>query len=61
MPETLEQLKINEVVKKVLLSEPLQLLIGAEEWDLTEDEEILLWSLIRHLEGEDGAEKDNDT
>jgi len=39
-----------EAVRKVLLSRTLQMLIGAEEWDLTEEEEIHLWGAIRRLE-----------
>ena len=39
----------KEVMKKVLLSTPLQNLLGAEEWDLTEPEEEILWSIIERL------------
>lgn len=34
------------VIRKVLASTVLQNLIGAEEWELTEEEEMLLWELI---------------
>lgn len=34
------------VLKSVLLTDTLQYLIGAEEWDLTEDEEMILWDII---------------
>jgi hypothetical protein len=39
------------VVVKVLTSETVQNIIGAEEWDLTEEEETLLWKIIERLEG----------
>lgn len=38
-------------LRKALLSRPFQLLMGAEEWDLTEPEEMELWSFIHRLEG----------
>lgn len=38
------------VIAKVLCSDALQLLIGAEEWDLTESEEEILWELVRAAE-----------
>ena len=34
------------LLRKVLYSQAFQNLIGAEEWDLTESEEIQLWALI---------------
>ena len=40
-----------EIVKKVLTSNAVQLLIGAEEWDLTDDEETKLWEIIEKIEG----------
>ncbi len=39
-----------EVLKKVLNSRVVQLLIGAEEWDLTEEEEVVLIKLIELVE-----------
>ena len=38
-----------ELIRKVLNSHPVQSLIGAEEWDLTEAEEVDLWALIERL------------
>lgn len=38
-----------EVIKKVLLSSQVQALIGADEWDLTEEEEMILWEVIGAL------------
>lgn len=35
------------IIKKVLASKVLQYLIGAEEWDLTEAEEMRLWEIIK--------------
>lgn len=43
------------VVGKVLRSSALQDLIGAEEWDLTEHEEMILWDIIDRT-----AEKDDE-
>lgn len=37
------------VVRKVLLSDAVQNLIGAEEWDLTEEEEMTLWEIIHNI------------
>lgn len=37
----------QEVVRKVLASKALQYLIGAEEWDLSEEDEETLWVIIR--------------
>ena len=34
------------VIRKVLASSVLRNAIGAEEWDLTEDEEMRLWKII---------------
>lgn len=50
----LDDLTLEErnVLRKVLLSTQLQLLIGGEEWDLTEDEEIILWQIIRRAEAQ---------
>lgn len=39
-----------EVLRKVILSHEVQLLIGAEEWDLTENEEMILWEIINKVE-----------
>jgi hypothetical protein len=38
-----------EVICKVLKSDALQNLIGAEEWDLTEAEEVMLWEVINRI------------
>lgn len=43
MNMTEEQLR---VALKALRSDAVKLLIGAEEWDLTEEEEMILWSII---------------
>jgi hypothetical protein len=40
-----------EVIVKVLTSDTVQNIIGAEEWDLTEEEEMLLWKIIKRMEG----------
>lgn len=40
-----------EVVAKVLQSTVVQNLIGGEEWDLTEEDEGVLWDVIRKIEG----------
>ena len=37
------------ILQKVILSDAVQQLIGAEEWDLTEDEEMALWGLIARV------------
>jgi hypothetical protein len=42
------------VVRKVLLSDHVQLAIGAENWSLTLEEENILWTIIRRLEQEEG-------
>ena len=42
----------KEVVKKALTSTQVQLLMGREEWGLTEDEEMELWKIINALENE---------
>lgn len=34
------------VVRKIFRSNVFQNLIGDEQWDLTEDEEMLLWAII---------------
>ena len=34
------------VIRKLLRQTVVKNLIGAEEWDLTEDEELELWALI---------------
>lgn len=44
MPE-FNEAEMNAIIA-VLKSDALQLLIGAEEWDLTEDQENALWSAI---------------
>lgn len=41
------------VLRKVLLDKTFQNLIGAEEWSLTEEEEIELWALINQARKED--------
>ncbi|MCO5157916.1 MAG: hypothetical protein M9945_14400 [Aquamicrobium sp.] len=41
-----------EVIQKVLLSKALQDLIGAGEWDLTEEEEEILWQAIKAAQHE---------
>jgi hypothetical protein len=40
-----------DVIYKVLNSPALQNLIGAEEWDLTEEEEWVLWHTINTWTG----------
>lgn len=35
------------VLKRVFASNTFQGLIGAEQWDLTEDEEMILWGIIK--------------
>ena len=37
------------VIRKVLLSDALKNLIGGEDWDLTEQEEQLLWDVIDRI------------
>lgn len=44
----------EQAVALVLRSSVVQNAIGAEEWDLTEDEENLLWGVINRLEKDDG-------
>jgi len=39
------------VITKVLCSDALQMLISAEEWDLTESEEMILWDAIAKAQG----------
>lgn len=39
----------KEVIAKVLKSDVIRLAIGAEEWDLTEEEEEILWTIINQL------------
>lgn len=48
----MDKLTIEETdaIKKALLSRAFQMLIGAEEWDLSEEEEVQLWSAIRKME-----------
>lgn len=41
----------KEVLAKVLQSQALQNLIGAEEWDLSEEEEMRLWQIIEKVGG----------
>jgi hypothetical protein len=36
-----------KVLRKVLVSDVFQYLIGDEEWDLTEAEENTLWEIIK--------------
>lgn len=40
----------TEVIAKVLQQRAFQLLIGSDEWDLTEDEEVILWKAIKYVE-----------
>jgi len=40
----------KQVIAKVLRSRALQLLIGAEEWNLTEQDEEILWELVKLAE-----------
>lgn len=40
----------ERVLIRVLKSYHLQNLIGGEEWDLTEAEEIMLWEIIKSLD-----------
>lgn len=42
----------KQVLQKVLLSDQVQNLIGGEEWDLTENEEMLLWKIIKEWKGD---------
>lgn len=44
------------VIEKVLTSDVVKLAIGAEEWDLTEDEEMILWNVIDKLLGYDAKQ-----
>lgn len=43
-----------EALRNLLLSEEVQNLMGAEEWNLTEEEEMLLWDIIRREEKRGG-------
>ena len=36
-----------QVLRKVILSDAVQYLIGAQKWDLTEAEEDALWDIIK--------------
>jgi hypothetical protein len=40
----------ERVLIRVLKSYHLQNLIGGEEWDLTEAEEMILWEIIKSLD-----------
>lgn len=44
--EVLLNVQESHVIRKVLASPVFQYLIGAEEWDLTEDDEACLWTII---------------
>lgn len=48
MPITVDELRL---LHKVLSSSAFQSLIGAEEWDLTEQDEKALWDFIGHVHG----------
>lgn len=39
----------QQIIEKVLLSDAVKLLIGSDEWDLNEDEEIVLWKIINQI------------
>ncbi|QIG76544.1 hypothetical protein EVC27_019 [Rhizobium phage RHph_I1_6] len=39
-----------EIIKKVLKSDVIRLAMGADEWDLTEEEEEKLWEIINALD-----------
>lgn len=41
------------ILKVVITSSAVEDLIGAERWDLTEDEEDELWLMIKELKGEE--------
>lgn len=40
----------ERVLIRVLKSRTFQNIIGAEEWDLTEAEEMILWQIIKSLD-----------
>lgn len=40
----------ERVLEEVLKSQALQNLIGAEQWDLSEEDEKILWRIIRKVE-----------
>lgn len=40
----------ERVLIRVLKSRELQNMIGGEEWDLTEAEEMILWEIIKSLD-----------
>jgi hypothetical protein len=46
---TLEE---DRIVHKLLLTDIIKLELGAENWDLTEEEEEKLWTLIERLKAE---------
>ncbi|QIG68756.1 hypothetical protein EVB68_019 [Rhizobium phage RHph_Y2_6] len=39
-----------EIIKKVLKSDVIKLAIGADEWDLSEEEEEKLWEIIKGVD-----------
>jgi hypothetical protein len=41
--------KEEAIIRKVLLSDAIKYLIGAENWDLTVSEEKKLWAIIERL------------
>lgn len=40
----------QQIVQKLLLSDVVKYAIGAENWNLTEEEENKLWTIIERLE-----------
>lgn len=42
--------KQQAVLEKMLLDRTFQNMIGGEEWSLTEEEEVILWDIIRKVE-----------
>lgn len=49
----MEKLTPEEIdaIKQALISDAFKNLIGAEEWDLSEADENLLWDAIKKIEG----------
>jgi hypothetical protein len=39
-----------KAVVKAVTSDSVKMIIGSENWDLTEDEELQLWAAIKSLE-----------
>lgn len=48
----------QEVVRKALMSNVVKMEMGAENWDLTEAEEMLLWEVIDRLDAEQASLKE---